>query len=152
MVKRAVAVAAIALTSLGVAVGPAAAAGFESTTTPASARSDGPALKPVRITAYQGTLNILNTKLDNLGAQLLDAITDEPIRGALINFETEGGRFLGKAYTDYAGNARLAAPENLGPGTVQEILNGYYASFVGDGVHTPVREHAGITVGIDPWP
>jgi hypothetical protein len=131
MLKRAVAVAAIALATLGVTVGPAYAAGFIINDHSGKHAPGEPALNPARITAYRGTLNLLNTKLDNLGAQLLDAATDEQIRGVLIKFVTVGGRYLGSAYTNYSGDARLAAPENVGPGTVQEIISGHYASFVG---------------------
>jgi hypothetical protein len=61
-------------------------------------------------------------QLENIDAMASDAVTGEPIRGAKIVFATMGGRTLGTAYTDYDGIAAIAAPENLGPGTLQELL------------------------------
>lgn len=45
--------------------------------------------------------------------------------------------------------AGITASENLGPGTIQELLNGYDAVLVGDGVYVPATAHAAITIGTD---
>jgi hypothetical protein len=107
------------------------------------------ALKPVNITATQGTLNVVNMQLENMSATVIDAATGAPIAGALIKFTTEGGRDLGTAYTDHTGTAHKTAPENFGLGTAQELTSGYSATLLGDGVHTPVSAHASITIGTD---
>ncbi|MFF5303386.1 hypothetical protein ACFY5F_28865 [Streptomyces sp. NPDC013161] len=91
-------------------------------------------------------------QLENINAMASDAVTGEPIRGAKIVFATMGGRTLGTAYTDYDGIAAIAAPENLGPGTLQELLGGYEAAMIGDGVHAPAGAHGAITIGTDQGP
>ncbi|MDH6109284.1 hypothetical protein P3T36_000056 [Kitasatospora sp. MAP12-15] len=149
--RKTVAVMAAALASLGAGSGVAASA-----TTPSSAScSSGvecPSLKPTRLTASQATLNVTQMQLENISAMAADAVTGEPIRGAKIVFATMGGRTLGMAYTDDSGIAAIAAPEDLGPGTLQELLGGYEAALVGDGVHAPVGAHGAITVGTDQGP
>ncbi|MFE5711133.1 hypothetical protein ACFQ7J_09965 [Streptomyces sp. NPDC056501] len=148
--RRTVAVMAAALASLG------AGSGVTATATPASpvpcSGSECPSLKPVRLTASQATLNITQMQLENIQAMASDAITGEPIRGARIVFATVGGRTLGAAYTDYDGVASITAPENFGPGTLQELLGGYEAAMVGDGVHAPAGAHGAITIGTDQAP
>ncbi|CAM5470377.1 hypothetical protein STANM337S_03177 [Streptomyces tanashiensis] len=148
--RRTVAVMAAALASLGAGSGVAATA-TPSSPTPCSG-AECPSLKPVRLTTSQATLNVTQMQLENIHAMASDAITGEPIRGAKIVFATVGGRTLGAAFTDYDGVASITAPENLGPGTLQELLGGYEAALVGDGVHAPVGAHGAITVGTDQGP
>jgi len=148
--RRAVAVMAAALASLGVGSGVTASA-----TAPSAASCSGaqcPSLEPTRLTASQATLNVTQMQLENINAMAVDAVTGEPIRGAEIVFATMGGRTLGMAYTDNSGIASLAAPEDLGPGTLQELLGGYEAALVGDGVHAPAGAHGAITIGTDQGP
>ncbi|MDH6578595.1 hypothetical protein [Kitasatospora sp. MAP5-34] len=149
--RKTVAVMAAALASLGAGSGVTASA---ATPSPASCSSGAecPSLKPTRLTASQATLNVTQMQLENIQAMASDAVTGEPIRGAKIVFATMGGRTLGAAYTDYDGIAAITAPEDLGPGTLQELLGGYEAAMVGDGVHTPVGAHGAITVGTDQGP
>ncbi|MEV7421390.1 MULTISPECIES: hypothetical protein [unclassified Streptomyces] len=146
-VRKTVTVVAAALASLGMGGGAVAAAA------PAPAAQCGgvecPSLRPVNIAATQGTLNVTQMQLENLGALVVDAVTGQPVRGALVQFYTAGGRLLGAAHTNYNGIAGVAAPENLGPGTVQELLSGYDAVLPGDGIHTPATAHGAITVGTD---
>ncbi|MEU5086107.1 hypothetical protein [Streptomyces sp. NPDC021356] len=146
----AVSAMAVAMAALGVGSGaPASAA---STATPSCSGADCPSLKPTRLTASQASLNVTQMQLENINAMASDAVTGEPIRGAKIVFATMGGRTLGTAYTDYDGIAAIAAPENLGPGTLQELLGGYEAAMVGDGVHAPAGAHGAITIGTDQGP
>ncbi|MFF7244931.1 hypothetical protein ACFZBU_13645 [Embleya sp. NPDC008237] len=148
--RRTVAVMAAALASLGAGSGVGASA-----TTPSGTPCTGaecPGLKPTRLTASQASLNVTQMQLENINAMATDAVTGEPIRGAKIVFATMGGRTLGMAYTDDSGIAAISAPENLGPGTLQELLGGYEAALVGDGIHAPVGAHGAITVGTDQGP
>ncbi|AUY53058.1 hypothetical protein [Streptomyces sp. CB01881] len=149
--RKTVAVMAAALASLGAGSGVTASA---TTPSPASCSSgaDCPNLKPTRLTASQATLNVTQLQLENINAMASDAVTGEPIRGAKIVFATMGGRTLGTAYTDYDGIAAISAPENLGPGTLQELLGGYEAAMVGDGIHAPAGAHGAITIGTDQGP
>ncbi|MFE2499134.1 hypothetical protein ACFXKX_25645 [Streptomyces scopuliridis] len=138
---------AVALASLGVGSGAIASA-----ETPSAAPCGGaecPSLRAVNIAATQGSLNVTQMQLENLSALVVDAVTGQPVRGAQVQFYTTGGRMLGAAYTNYSGVAAVAASENLGPGTVQELLTGYNAVLVGDGIHTPATAHGAITVGDD---
>ncbi|WP_030239349.1 hypothetical protein [Streptomyces lavendulae] len=148
--RRTVAVMAAALASLGAGGAVPAAAGA-APAAPCSG-AECPSLKPVRLVASQATLNITQMQLENLHAIASDAVTGEPVRGVKVVFATIGGRTLGAAYTDYDGVAAITAPENLGPGTLQELLGGYEAALQGDGVHTPVGAHGAITVGTDQGP
>ncbi|MFF1909014.1 hypothetical protein [Kitasatospora sp. NPDC058218] len=148
--RKTVAVMAAALASLGVGGGATASA-----TTPAAPSCSGaecPDLRPTRLTASQASLNVTQMQLENIHAMAADAVTGQPIRGARIVFATIGGRTLGAAYTDYDGIAAITAPENLGPGTLQELLGGYEAAMMGDGVHAPAGAHGAITIGIDQGP
>jgi hypothetical protein len=148
--RKTVAVMAAALASLGAGSGVTASA-----TTPSAASCSGaecPSLKPTRLTTSQATLNVTQMQLENINAMAVDAVTGEPIRGAEIVFATMGGRTLGMAYTDDSGIAAIAAPEDLGPGTLQELLGGYEAAMVGDGVHAPAGAHGAITIGTDQGP
>ncbi|MEV0536122.1 hypothetical protein [Kitasatospora sp. NPDC050463] len=148
--RKTVAVMAAALASLGVGSGATASA-----TTPAAPSCSGaecPDLKPTRLTVSQASLNVTQMQLENIHAMAADAVTGQPIRGARIVFATIGGRTLGAAYTDYDGIAAITAPENLGPGTLQELLGGYEAAMIGDGVHAPAGAHGAITIGIDQGP
>ncbi|MEV6422469.1 hypothetical protein [Streptomyces sp. NPDC051662] len=149
--RMAVSAMAVALAALGVGSGaPATAA---DTAAPAcSGAEDCTTLKPTRLTASQASLNVTQMQLENIHAMAVDAVTGEPIRGARIVFATIGGRTLGASYTDYDGIAAITAPENLGPGTLQELLGGYEASMIGDGVHAPAGAHGAITIGIDQGP
>lgn len=147
---KTVAVLAAALASLGAgSTVPASAAA------PSAAPCSGsecPSLKPTRLTASQASLNVTQMQLENIHAMAADAVTGEPLRGVRIVFATIGGRTLGAAYTDYDGVAAITAPENLGVGTVQELLGGYEAAMVGDGIHAPAGAHGAITIGIDQGP
>ncbi|MFI9273168.1 hypothetical protein ACIGXM_20930 [Kitasatospora sp. NPDC052896] len=149
--RKTVAVMAAALASLGAGSTVTASA---TTPSPASCSSGTqcPSLKPTRLTASQATLNVTQMQLENINAMASDAVTGEPIRGAKIVFATMGGRTLGMAYTDDTGIAAIAAPEDLGPGTLQELLGGYEAAMVGDGIHAPAGAHGAITVGTDQGP
>ncbi len=148
--RIAVSVMAVAVAALGLGGGaPASAA----TASDASCGGTScPALMPTRLTASQATLNVTQMQLENINAMAVDAVTGEPIRGAKIVFATSGGRTLGTAYTDDDGIAALSAPEDLGPGTLQELLGGYDAAMIGDGVHAPAGAHGAITIGTDEGP
>ncbi|MEV7426335.1 MULTISPECIES: hypothetical protein [unclassified Streptomyces] len=151
--RKTIAVMAAALASLGAGSGAAASAAAPATPTAAPCSgAECPSLKPTRLTASQASLNVTQMQLENIHAMAADAVTGEPIRGARIVFATIGGRTLGAAYTDYDGVAAITAPENLGVGTVQELLGGYEAAMVGDGVHAPAGAHGAITIGIDQGP
>lgn len=104
---------------------------------------------PVSLAASQGALNVTQLQLEKLSATATDARTGEPLPGLEIQFYTVGGRFLGSSYTNHDGIAGVSAPENLGPGTAQELLGGYQAVLLGDGLHSPATVHAAITVGTD---
>ena len=148
--RKTVAVMAAALASLGVGSGVTASA---STAPNASCSgSHCPTLEPTRLTASQGTLNVTQMQLENISAMASDAVTGVPIPGVKIVFATAGGRTLGIAYTDDSGIAALTAPEDLGPGTLQELLGGYEAALVGDGIHAPSGAHGAITIGTDQAP
>ncbi|WP_328471223.1 hypothetical protein [Streptomyces sp. NBC_00448] len=140
--------AAVAVTtlSLGTIVASATPAMAQS---PVCGGHECPSLTPANLTASQGTLNLTSLQLENISASASDAVTGQPLVGALVRFYTSGGRLLGQAYTNYNGTAGLVASENFGPGTIQELLNGYEAVLVGDGVHTTAAAHAAITVGTD---
>lgn len=140
----AVAVSTLSLTSIAASATPAMAQ------PPICGESDCPSLKPVSMGASQGTLNLTSLQLENISATVTDVVSGRPLVGALVRFYTTGGgRLLGSAYTGYDGTAGITASENFGPGTVQELLNGYDAVLVGDGVHTTASAHAAITVGTD---
>ncbi|AQW46837.1 hypothetical protein [Streptomyces violaceusniger] len=146
--RKAVVVMAAALASVGVGSGAIASA----TSLPAASCSGGAdcsALAPVNMAASQGSLNVTQMQLENISATVVDAVTGQPVRGVQVHFYAAGGRLLGTAYTNYSGIAAIAASENLGPGTVQELLAGYEAVLLGDGVHTPASAHGAITVGDD---
>ncbi|MFE1931711.1 hypothetical protein ACFW95_15315 [Streptomyces sp. NPDC059474] len=145
--RKAVVVMAAALASVGVGSGAIASAAGPSAASCSGA--DCPALKPVNMAASQGSLNVTQMQLENISATVVDAVTGQPVRGAQVHFYAAGGRLLGTAYTNYSGIAAIAASENLGPGTVQELLAGYEAVLLGDGVHTPASAHGAITVGDD---
>lgn len=148
--RKSVAVMAAALASLGVGSGVTASA---STTSPASCSgAQCPTLEPTRLTASQATLNVTQMQLENISAMASDAVTGQPIPGVKIVFATMGGRTLGIAYTDDSGIAAISAPEDFGPGTLQELLGGYEAALVGDGVHAPAGAHGAITIGTDQGP
>ncbi|MFF7635070.1 hypothetical protein ACFZB9_18215 [Kitasatospora sp. NPDC008050] len=149
--RKTVAVMAAALASLGAGSGVTAAATTPSTAS-CSSGAQCPNLEPTRLTASQATLNVTQMQLENIQAMASDAVTGVPIRGAKVVFATMGGRTLGMAYTDDTGIAAIAAPEDLGPGTLQELLGGYEAALVGDGVHAPAGAHGAITVGTDQGP
>jgi hypothetical protein len=149
--RKTVAVMAAALASLGAGSCVTASAATPSATS-CSSGAECPSLKPTRLTASQATLNVTQLQLENINAMASDAVTGEPIRGAKIVFATMGGRTLGMAYTDDTGIAAIAAPEDLGPGTLQELLGGYEAAMVGDGVHAPAGAHGAITIGTDQGP
>ncbi|MFD0403331.1 hypothetical protein ACFV84_32495 [Kitasatospora sp. NPDC059811] len=149
--RKTVAVMAAALASLG--AGSAVTASAAASSAPScSGAAECPSLKPTRLTTSQASLNVTQMQLENIHAMASDAVTGEPIRGARIVFATVGGRTLGAAYTDYDGIAAITAPENLGPGTLQELLGGYEAAMVGDGVHAPAGAHGAITIGTDQGP
>ncbi|QIZ00514.1 hypothetical protein HEP87_50405 [Streptomyces sp. S1D4-11] len=137
---------AVSTLSLGTIVASAAPAVAQP---PICGESDCPSLTPAGLSASQGTLNVTDLQLENLTATATDIRTGRPLVGALIRFYTSGGRLLGQAYTNYNGIAGITASENFGPGTIQELLNGYDAVLVGDGVHTPATAHAPITIGTD---
>ncbi|MEV8328612.1 hypothetical protein [Kitasatospora sp. NPDC056731] len=147
--RKTVAVMAAALASLGAGSAVTASA---SSAPSCSGAAECPSLKPTRLTTSQASLNVTQMQLENIHAMASDAVTGEPIRGARIVFATVGGRTLGAAYTDYDGIAAITAPENLGPGTLQELLGGYEAAMVGDGVHAPAGAHGAITIGTDQGP
>ncbi|MGC0417284.1 hypothetical protein [Embleya sp. AB8] len=148
--RKTVVMMAAALAAVGVSGGAVASA----TAAPGGACSGAecPGLKPTRLTASQATLNVTQMQLENIAAMASDAVTGEPIKGAKVVFATMGGRTLGMAYTDDTGYAAISAPEDFGPGTLQELLGGYEAALVGDGVHAPVGAHGAITVGTDQGP
>ncbi|MEV7930015.1 MULTISPECIES: hypothetical protein [unclassified Kitasatospora] len=148
--RKTVAVMAAALASLG--AGSAVTASAAASPAPPCSGAECPSLKPTRLSASQASLNVTQMQLENIHAMASDAVTGEPIRGARIVFATVGGRTLGAAYTDYDGIAAITAPENLGPGTLQELLGGYEAAMVGDGVHAPAGAHGAITIGTDQGP
>lgn len=141
-----IAAVAVSTLSLGTIIG---------STTPAMAQpplcgeADCPTLKPVGMSASQGTLNLTSLQLENISATVNDIVTGRPLVGVQVRFYTSGGRLLGSAYTNYGGIAGITAAENFGPGTIQELLNGYDAVLVGDGVHVATSAHAAITVGTD---
>ncbi|MFE4367123.1 hypothetical protein ACFRMN_02510 [Streptomyces sp. NPDC056835] len=148
--RKTVTVLAAALASLSVGSGAIASA-----IAPPAAPCGGaecPSLRAVNMAATQGSLNVTQMQLENLSALVVDAVTGQPIRGAQVQFYTTGGRLLGASHTNHSGIAAIAAPENLGPGTVQELLTGYNAVLVGDGIHTPATAHGAITVGDDVTP
>jgi len=149
--RKTVAVMAAALASLG-AGGDFSASASTPSAASCSSGAECPSLAPTRLTASQATLNVTQMQLENINAMASDAVTGEPIRGAKIVFATMGGRTLGIAYTDDSGIAAIAAPEDLGPGTLQELLGGYEAAMVGDGIHAPAGAHGAITVGTDQGP
>ncbi|MBB4945178.1 hypothetical protein F4556_000713 [Kitasatospora gansuensis] len=138
---------AATLVSLGVGSGALASAVTPADSPCSSAECHR--LQPVNISASQGSLNLTQMQLENISATVVDAVSGEPIRGVQVQFHTTGGRLLGAAYTNYSGIAAISAPENLGPGTAQELLAGYDAVLLGDGVHTPASAHGAITVGDD---
>ncbi|MDH6144043.1 hypothetical protein P3T35_006079 [Kitasatospora sp. GP30] len=148
--RLAVSAMAAAMAALG--AGAVAPASVAATASSSCSGAECPSLKPTRLTASQASLNVTQMQLENINAMASDAVTGEPIRGAKIVFATMGGRTLGAAYTDYDGIAAIAAPENLGPGTLQELLGGYEAALVGDGIHAPVGAHGAITIGTDQGP
>ncbi|MFE2728791.1 hypothetical protein [Kitasatospora sp. NPDC059327] len=148
--RKTVAVMAAALASLGAGSGVTASA--TASAAPSCSGAECPDLKPTRLTASQASLNVTQMQLENIHAMAADAVTGQPIRGARIVFATIGGRTLGAAYTDFDGIAAITAPENLGPGTLQELLGGYEAAMMGDGVHAPAGAHGAITIGIDQGP
>jgi len=150
--RMAVSALAVAMAALGVGSGAPASAAPDSTGAPSCGGAECPSLKPTRLTASQASLNVTQMQLENINAMASDAITGEPIRGAKIVFATMGGRTLGTAYTDYDGIAAISAPENFGPGTLQELLGGYEAAMIGDGVHAPAGAHGAITIGTDQGP
>jgi hypothetical protein len=115
----------------------------------ACGEEDCPSLTPTSLGASQATLNITSLQLENITATATDVRTGQPVVGGLVRFYTNGGRLLGQAYTNYTGMAGITATENFGPGTIQELLNGYDAVLVGDGVHSPASAHATITIGTD---
>lgn len=145
--RRTATVVAAALVSLGVGSGAAASAVTPSA--PPCSGAECPSLEPVDMTAAQGSLNVTQMQLENISATVVDAVCGEPVRGVQVQFYSTGGRLLGTAYTDHSGIAAISAPENLGPGTAQELLAGYDAVLVGDGVHAPASAHGAITVGDD---
>lgn len=145
--RRTVTVMAAALVSLGVGSSAIASAATPSASPRSGAESSS--LRPVNVSASQGSLNVTQMQLENISATVVDAVSGEPVRGAQVQFFTTGGRLLGAAYTNYNGIAAISASENLGPGTAQELLAGYDAVLVGDGVHTPASAHGAITVGDD---
>ncbi|MFJ2864331.1 hypothetical protein [Kitasatospora sp. NPDC087314] len=148
--RKTVAVMAAALASLG--VGSAVNASAAASSPSSCSGAECPSLKPTRLSVSQASLNVTQMQLENIQAMVSDAVTGEPIRGAKIVFATMGGRTLGAAYTDYDGIAAITAPENLGPGTLQELLGGYEAAMIGDGVHAPAGAHGAITIGTDQGP
>ncbi|GAA2154793.1 hypothetical protein GCM10009760_54030 [Kitasatospora kazusensis] len=138
---------AAALVSLSVGGGVLASAATPPASPCGSAECTG--LQPVSMAAGQGSLNVTQMQLENISATVVDAVSGEPVRGVQIQFSTTGGRLLGTAYTNHNGVAAISASENLGPGTAQELLAGYDAVLLGDGVHTPASAHGAITVGDD---
>ncbi|MFJ1610101.1 hypothetical protein ACIOHS_43275 [Streptomyces sp. NPDC088253] len=110
---------------------------------------DCPSLAPAALNASQGTLNLTSLQLENITASATDVVSGRPLVGALVRFYTSGGRLLGQAYTNNNGIAGIVSSENFGPGTIQELLSGYDAVLVGDGVHTTATAHAAITIGTD---
>jgi hypothetical protein len=110
---------------------------------------DCPSLAPAALSASQGTLNLTSLQLENITASATDVVSGRPLVGALVRFYTSGGRLLGQAYTNNNGIAGIVSSENFGPGTIQELLSGYDAVLVGDGVHTTATAHAAITIGTD---
>ncbi|MFJ3214885.1 hypothetical protein ACIPLC_03040 [Kitasatospora sp. NPDC086801] len=116
---------------------------------PICGEADCPVLKPVGMSASQGTLNVTSLQLENISASVTDIVTGRPLVGLQVRFYTSGGRLLGSAYTNYGGLAGITATENLGPGTIQELLNGYDAVLVADGVHVATSAHGAITIGTD---
>ncbi|MET9220408.1 hypothetical protein ACIOC1_03240 [Streptomyces sp. NPDC088197] len=137
---------AVSTLSLGAIVASAAPAVAQP---PICGTTDCPSLSPANLSATQGSLNVTQMQLENISATATDAVTGRPLAGALVQFSTSNGRALGSAYTNYQGVAAISASENFGPGTVQELLNGYTAVLVGDGIHAPASAHAAITIGTD---
>ncbi|GAA1934470.1 hypothetical protein [Kitasatospora viridis] len=142
-----VATVAISTVSLGVITASAATPAMAKP--PVCGEVDCPSLVPTHLGASQATLNVTQMQLENLSATATEAITGRPLVGALIEFFTTDGRKLGSAYTGYDGSAGISASENFGPGTVQELLSGYNAVLVGDGVHATASAHGAITIGTD---
>ncbi|QMU69363.1 hypothetical protein [Streptacidiphilus sp. P02-A3a] len=116
---------------------------------PVCGEADCSSLAPASLSASQATLNITSLELENITATATDVRTGRPLVGALVHFYTSDGRLLGSAYTNYGGIAGITVTEDFGPGTIQELLNGYDAVLVGDGVHTAASAHAAITIGTD---
>ncbi|KOV61178.1 hypothetical protein [Streptomyces sp. MMG1121] len=145
--RKAVSVAAVALTSLGIGGGTAANAAVGAA--PTCSGSECTDLVPANLSASQGALNVTQMQLENISAVATDPRTGQPLVGVKIQFYTVGGRFLGASYTNHDGMAGVSAPENFGPGTVQELLGGYEAVLLGDGVHAPASAHGAITIGTD---
>lgn len=145
-IRRGAGLTMLALTSAGLfGAGTAAATDTGAASTSGHNQVQAQPLSQVKLTATQGTLNATQMQLENISATATDARTGEPIVGVLIKFATtSGGRDLGSAYTDGTGKAGVNCSENLGMGTVQELLGGYSATMQGDGVHTPVTAHAAI--------
>jgi hypothetical protein len=143
--RTAIAVATVALATLGLGGGVAAAV----STAPASASGveNSTSLAPTSIKASQATYDITQMQLENMHASVTDARTEQPLAGMKVLFYTTSGRLLGSAYTNYEGIAAIDAPEDFGPGTVEELTSGYDAVLQGDGVHAPARAHGAITVG-----
>lgn len=147
--SKAAGLAAVAVSTLSLAAITASAAPAVAAQPPGCGGSDCPTLTPASLSASQGTLNVTSMQLENITATASEPGTGRPIPNALIRFYSSGGRLLGSAYTNYNGIAGINAPEDFGPGTVQELLNGYDAVLVGDGVHTAASAHGTITVGTD---
>ncbi|WP_143050224.1 hypothetical protein [Streptomyces sp. 2231.1] len=126
--------AVLAAASVGVATGTAQAAA---------------PLRPANLDACQGSINLTNVQVENLCAVVTDAATGQPLAGKQIDFYTGGGQFLGTSYTNQAGMAHADGPVNLPVGAAQLILTGYTATMAGDGIYTPVSDHAPVTVGTD---
>ncbi|MFJ2607092.1 hypothetical protein ACIQOU_07190 [Streptomyces sp. NPDC091279] len=137
---------AVSTLSLGAIVASAAPAMAQP---PVCGQADCPTQTPVSLSASQGTLNITSMQLENISATVTDARSGRPMAGELVRFYSAGGRLLGSAYTNYSGIAGITAPENFGPGTIQELLAGYTAMLVGDGEHTQASAHGAITIGTD---
>ncbi|WP_329560471.1 hypothetical protein [Kitasatospora sp. NBC_01266] len=141
-----IAAVAVSTLSLGVIAASATPAVAQP---PICGEADCPSLKPVGMSASQGTLNLTSLQLENISATVTDIVTGRPLVGLQVRFYTSGGHLLGSAYTNYGGIAGISSSENFGPGTVQELLNGYDAVLVGDGVHVATSAHGTITIGTD---
>ncbi len=93
-------------------------------------------------------LDVTQLKVTDVKAWLTDDQGD-PIAGQRVYFQSSSGRELGTAVTDESGVADLGSvPIELGPGIVDELLQGYDASFAGDATHSGADAHGQIQLAV----